>query len=217
MKLISVFILLFTSNAFAYQGLDVNPNSRPSIQFENFPRVPSAPNYPSEVGFGWEALMYAVSKGRSDIVREILEDSSIDVNAKNVKGVTALMYASSRGYTETVRELLKVPGIDVNAETYRYGWTALMYAASNDHIEVVHEFSKYPEINVNAKNSYNGRTALMSSVWNGHLAVVRELLKVRGIDVNARDLDGWTVLKMAKKYRKDKKMIDLLIAAGAKR
>jgi ankyrin repeat protein len=59
------------------------------------------------------------------IVKELLKNETIDVNAANAQGYTALMLAGVSNDDEIVKELLKNEAIDVNAANAR-GYTALM-------------------------------------------------------------------------------------------
>ena len=64
-----------------------------------------------------------------DIVKLLLSDPRIDVNAGDEKGRTALIEASFMDRADVVTLLLAAPGIDVNAKM-KDGWTALMAAAT---------------------------------------------------------------------------------------
>ena len=60
---------------------------------------------------GQTALMLAVSHGRLDMVRMLME-AGADVNMRDEDGSTALMCASEHGHTEIVKLLLAHPDID---------------------------------------------------------------------------------------------------------
>jgi len=62
---------------------------------------------------GQTALMLAVSHGRLEMVRMLL-DAQADVNAQDDDGSTALMCATEHGYTEIVKLLLAHDDIDAN-------------------------------------------------------------------------------------------------------
>ena len=115
MKLISIFILLFTSNACAYQGLDANSNSKPKQTL---------------IFHVTEAIVKAACKGELEIIRRILKDPHFNVNAKSKDGRIALICAAENGRLDIVRELLKYPGINVNAKNNN-GMTALRLAKKN--------------------------------------------------------------------------------------
>lgn len=62
---------------------------------------------------GQTALMLAVSHGRQEMVRALLECGA-DVNVQDDEGSTALMCASEHGRTEIVKLLLETPGCDIS-------------------------------------------------------------------------------------------------------
>lgn len=62
---------------------------------------------------GQTALMLAVSHGRQEMVRVLLECGA-DVNVQDDEGSTALMCASEHGRAEIVKLLLEQPGCDVS-------------------------------------------------------------------------------------------------------
>lgn len=62
---------------------------------------------------GQTALMLAVSHGRLEMVRALLECGA-DVNVQDDEGSTALMCASEHGRTEIVKLLLEQPGCDIS-------------------------------------------------------------------------------------------------------
>ena len=83
------------------------------------------------------ALMWASLKGRTEIVKILVEQEGIDINAKtdvyfnNFKFQNniwnfftlfkaALIIASENGHTEIVKILVKQEGIDINAKNYVY-------------------------------------------------------------------------------------------------
>lgn len=78
---------------------------------------------------GYTPLMEAVCRGRSDIVRLLLERGA-EINTRTLGGYTALMFASKRGNIEIVR-LLVEKGADLNAEAKdKMRPTALSQASS---------------------------------------------------------------------------------------
>ena len=60
---------------------------------------------------GQTALMLAVSHGRTDMVRMLLQ-AGADVNTQDEDGSTALMCASEHGHTDIVKMLLAYPESD---------------------------------------------------------------------------------------------------------
>lgn len=62
---------------------------------------------------GQTALMLAVSHGRQEMVRALLECGA-DVNVQDDEGSTALMCASEHGRAEIVKLLLEQDGCDIS-------------------------------------------------------------------------------------------------------
>ena len=65
--------------------------------------------------YGWTALMWASSNGRTEIARMLLERPEIDVNLQGKGGWTALMLASAYGHTEIVNLIKSHPNFNPNA------------------------------------------------------------------------------------------------------
>lgn len=62
---------------------------------------------------GQTALMLAVSHGRLEMVRLLL-DSAAEINLQDEDGSTALMCATEHGHIEIVKVLLEHPDIDIS-------------------------------------------------------------------------------------------------------
>ena len=73
------------------------------------------------------ALMCAAKKGYSDIVEQLLQVPDIDINKKDISGMTALHFACRRGDTRSVELLLQMPGIDVNAKAGVSNYIFIMF------------------------------------------------------------------------------------------
>ena len=82
-------------------------------------------------------LMMAASKGLADIIRIFLGHQDIDVNLKDVKGMTALMLAAESGSVDSVRTLIDDSRTDLLATAKLRPWTALTFAAKSGHAEIV--------------------------------------------------------------------------------
>ncbi|XP_014668471.1 PREDICTED: KN motif and ankyrin repeat domain-containing protein 1-like [Priapulus caudatus] len=83
---------------------------------------------------GQTALMLAVSHGRLDLVRMLLE-AGAEVNIKDVDGSTALMCASEHGHMEIVKLLLAHPDCDPSCSD-NDGSSALSIAVANGHRDI---------------------------------------------------------------------------------
>ena len=77
----------------------------------------------------------------------LLENSDIEVNARDNEETTALMMACAEGHENIVKLLLDHSDkrIDVNARN-DYGYTAFMYACAWEQIDVDEMLLKYSEI-----------------------------------------------------------------------
>ncbi|XP_030227842.1 KN motif and ankyrin repeat domain-containing protein 3 [Gadus morhua] len=80
---------------------------------------------------GQTALMLAVSHGREEMVRALL-DCGVDVNVQDDEGSTALMCASEHGRSEIVSLLLDQPGCDISIVDHD-GSNALSIALEASH------------------------------------------------------------------------------------
>ena len=78
--------------------------------------------------YGWTPLMRAVDGDRVGVVRVLLEDESVQVNARDDQGETALHHAAARGAFEIAR-LLIIHHADVQARDTA-GRTPAMVATS---------------------------------------------------------------------------------------
>ena len=167
----------------------------------------------------------------------------MDVDQKNLYGLTALHIASERGHMKVVKVLVraraKIDQVDIRQST------PLMLAASGGHHDVV-GYLIACNANVYKKNLHN-QTALHFASERGHMEVVKVLLIARakidavdishstplmlaareshqdivshlstkGASVDRRDCDYRTTLHYASE-RGDLEMVKLLLNAGAK-
>ncbi|MES2614017.1 MAG: ankyrin repeat domain-containing protein [Bdellovibrionota bacterium] len=99
------------------------------------------------------ALMWASGFGQLNIVQELLNAQSIEINAVNIHNNTALMYAVSFGSLDVVKKLLNAPGINVNIKGKFLGYSEkfsaielatyfLHYISATSYQDIVNELSK---------------------------------------------------------------------------
>jgi hypothetical protein len=144
-------------------------------------------------------------------VAVLLENPYIEVNWKSRNGSTALSKAVLKN-NQRIVSLLVAAGANVNAKDIS-SKTALMWASEKGHAKIV-ELLIAAGANVNTKDK-DGQTALMRACYGNHAQIVK-LLLVAGADVNIQeDLFGYTALMIAAKEILGKKVVKLLIAAGA--
>ena len=124
---------------------------------------------------GRTALYLACENGNADVVTELCNMGTCDVNKADTDkenarmcGSTPLHRACEHNFPRIVRELLECPRVDVNRTNRR------------------------------------GDTPLLCAVANGNTNVLRALAAVQGIDPNKANVHGWTPLQMAwSQLRKD--------------
>ena len=155
-------------------------------------------------------LIRAAERGRTEVVKLLLEKGA-DVNVKQIgTGATALIMASQGGHTEVVKLLLE-KGADVNAKDNN-GITALLIASSKGRTEVV-KLLLGKGADVNVKTTNDGTTAMWQASQNGHTEVVKLLLE-KGADVNAKDNNGITALLIVSS-KGQTEVVKLLLGKGA--
>ncbi|KAH9126640.1 hypothetical protein AeMF1_002948, partial [Aphanomyces euteiches] len=144
----------------------------------------------------WEgsALMYASRHGHTDMVRLLLAQDRIDVNAKQSMGWSALILAAANGHGEIVQLLLNCDGFEVNLSGNRQA--PLHYAAIYGCIEIVEILLRNEKVDPNVKR-YDGSTPLHSAVKFGQVDVVKMLLEHGSCDLRLEERYFGTVFEIA--------------------
>lgn len=93
------------------------------------------------------ALHLASEMGQGHIVRRLLHEKGINVNARDSNQCTPLILAAQFGHWHVVEQFRVCPQIDINA-TDRFGLSALVYAVIHGHKDVVTRLLKDPRINL---------------------------------------------------------------------
>ena len=155
-------------------------------------------------------LMFAVKDDYFVIVQQLLEDTRIEVNKKDLDGCTALILAAKAGSILSTMYLLQQAAIDLNA-TDCTGNSALIYAAKRDHYDIV---TRLLEAGANpSTKDQDGGTALLRAIDQGNTAIVEIMLDYDSVDNTIRDNYGRTLLHGAAVYgRAD--IVKLLIDKG---
>lgn len=151
-------------------------------------------------------------------------DSIVNVNYRNLSGVTALIWACMHARDDIVESLLKIEGIDVNIVDY-HGKTALMYSCIVDSTLRGKYFSGQrfanrksmcvkmllnTNINVNIVDN-DGNTALMyACMYEWGVIDAYEITKHPDIDVSIVNKDGYNALLIATKHRNNRLVSHLL-------
>ena len=164
----------------------------------------------SFINGGETILMTAARAGNPDVMKALLGQTHLDVNAReSAYGETALMWAAAENHGQAAR-LLIARGAEVNARsklmTYpkdRFGlegvlsvlphgnWTALMYAARQGSVAAVRVLAE-AGADVNLTDP-DGTTALVLAIINQHYDAAR-LLVEKGADPNLADAAGMAAL-----------------------
>ncbi len=150
------------------------------------------------------ALMAAASRGHIEIVKLLLSQGDININAKSIsEQSTALMYATQNGYAEVTKMLL-----DSGANPDE----AFVLACLNDHTEIMKtllDAGANPDTTFNEKND----PILLYAAVNGRAEAVNVLLGMDA-DVNKVNTEGKTPL-MGAAHEGHIEILDHLIKAGA--
>ena len=149
-----------------------------------------------------DRLITAIHTANIKLAQQLLNDKSIDINAKGEFGNTALSLASSLGEKEIVKLLLD-HGANINIKD-KDSETALQAASAHGHKEIVELLLDYgADVNIQTDN---GETALMFGVRNSNKEVV-ELLLDRGANINIKNI--WN--NSALTYVSDVEVLKLLL------
>lgn len=121
-----------------------------------------------------DLMIACMFEAMPDVI-EILQDNSIDINAKDIHGRTALciccMYQLS---IEIIQLLLSQPGININESDSDHGNSAIMYATMFGNIEIVTLLLQQPNIILTNINDHEQNVKDIAE-WQNHLEV-KELI-----------------------------------------
>jgi ankyrin repeat protein len=165
--------------------------------------------------FGYTALQWAVTRGRTEMAKAIIAVPGVDVHAKNMYGDTVIINAIlkenieiTQSLVEKDRDIVKDPMV---AERIN---KILVIAARDLESKIVESIMIIPGIDVNAIND-NGSTPLTLAAFNRYfpssrrgaskikltsnpdLDTVNAILKFPNVDINAVNKDGRSPLIMA--------------------
>ena len=138
-----------------------------------------------------------------EVVRMLLKDNRVEVNAKDDLGRTALIWASRNGCQEVVGRLLIDERVDVNAKDFR-GHSAFFwanYSGSPDTIRVFLQHEGRMDVNATGRGAL-GNTPLMWACLRGRAAIVSEMLAAFPmLDVHAKNKAGSSALDIARELK----------------
>lgn len=133
------------------------------------------------------------------MVKWLLQNYPVDVNARFLRGSTPLIRAVRFNRSEIIALLLKAKGVDVNALD-RDGRTSLAWAVSSGNLELVRFLLSREDIDVEMGDSH-GRTPLARAVERGVKSIFEMLLDTGRVDPAAADRGGLTPMSRALKCR----------------
>jgi len=148
-------------------------------------------NTPNETGES--GLLVALRQGSLKVADFLLQQDSVDVEARNKAGESPLMMAALKGRLPQARRL-----IERRAEVNKPGWTPLHYAASDpgensaDMVRLLLKHFAYIDA-----DSPNKTTPLMMAARYGTDAVVKLLLE-EGADPLLRNEQGLSAIDFAR-------------------
>ncbi|KAJ8533222.1 hypothetical protein ON010_g14032 [Phytophthora cinnamomi] len=128
------------------------------------------------------------------VVRFLVEECGVDVNASNTNDYTALMWAVRSGEVEVVRYLAGQSGINVDAKD-NYGYTALMKACKGGRVAIVQCLVEAGS-DVDESDGL-GHTPLMIASGCGHREIVWHLVERCHAVLNSRNNRGETAVRLA--------------------
>ncbi|KAI9732413.1 MAG: hypothetical protein M1834_001621 [Cirrosporium novae-zelandiae] len=138
----------------------------------------------SLISFCGKPLVQAARKGKSDMVKFLLENGA-DISHTDFMGQTALHKACISGHMDLVEYLLNYPKVTVDPVDQSER-TPLYFAAERGYLDIVNLLIKH-DANVNYLDR-RWETAMFKPAGNGHTAVVSRLLDV---GTNPTKLDMW--------------------------
>lgn len=174
-----------------YNGLLVSLEKKDSNAVRAYMNMGISPAY---------LLFDAIKKSDFDKI-QLLIDSGMNPNVKDMLGRTGLMYSASKGNQAVIHELI-AKGANLNAQDDT-GFTALMLAVKPDNQAMVELLVK-AGANVNLQNE-DGRTALhMAATFLDNPRVIARLLLDEGADVSIKDNKGRTASDLSIQYGQGK-------------
>jgi len=141
---------------------------------------------------GNHALLLAAREGSLKVANFLLDQPSVQVEARNAQGESPLMMAALKNQLALAKRL-----IERQAEVNKPGWTPLHYAATNaepgsaDMVRLLLEHHAYIDA-----ESPNRSTPLMMAAKYGLPAVVKLLLQ-EGADPRLRNEQGLSAIDFA--------------------
>ncbi len=144
---------------------------------------------------GRTLLHCAALSGNTELVKQLAENSSFNLNAMDTEGRTALHYAARNGCTDIVQLLVEELKCNINSVD-QTGTTPLHLAAKFGHLKTVKYLFSNSQCNASSTEEH-GYTPLHLAAYKGRLEIVHYILNEKLIPVMCRDKTGRTPLHIA--------------------
>ena len=161
---------------------------------------------------GMTPLTIAAEKDNYEIVRLLVEEGGVDVNAVSSYGITPLIAAAAGGHREAVELLLK-HNADATARD-DLGKTALIHAMNTDNRRLTELLAKSNPAAINVPDN-TGNTPLLYAAQKGNAENVRILLKYQANPDYQNPSTGASALIAATSKGHNKAATQLVSAANA--
>lgn len=156
----------------------------------------------------YSALHFAAELNYPEIVKFLLEQPGINVEAVDSAGMTSFMYAVLRGHENIIKLLAQKADINVTAR----GFTAFVLAAEAGNVKIIKLLSEIPGIDIN-KRTRLGFTPLIKAVYESQKDVIKFLITLPGVSINDQNNEyGATCLHIATTLKKpDSDLVSFLL------
>ncbi|KAG9190339.1 hypothetical protein G6011_08427 [Alternaria panax] len=140
-------------------------------------------------------LTIAAQHGHLEVVRILLLDTRIDVDAEGPSGRSALSYAAGNSHLQTFETLFSRDGCRPGQQDHN-NWMALFWSMERDHTVVGRALLAHQAVDINHVDR-QGRSILSWAAGERLLQALEMLLKQPDIDVNLQDTKGRSPLQWA--------------------
>lgn len=154
-------------------------------------------------------FMEACKANDIDLVRELLKEEDLNINAKNANGDSPIILACKYSNLEIVRELINFHCIDANIVDKK-GNTPLIIACKNNNLDIIEELLQNKETKTSIKNE-NEEYALLISCENNNLDAVSTLLQYKD---SIPDGSNNLIDMLFENGGNNTEIIEMLISAG---
>jgi ankyrin repeat protein len=155
-------------------------------------------------GLGDTLLNIALKTNSLPVINFLLDQSDVDLNAKNVLGQTPLQIAAMNGQLDNL-ELLISKGADVKAVD-RYQNNLLHVAAKTNRSEIIKYLLDQAYIDVDEKNAFDKTPLFYSNEYHSTKALIDKGAKLSELS------DGGKKLTEIAVHQKNKEFLELLLS-----